>query len=112
MTPGSVWDPSEAVRGALFADESIIWSGTPTTTRGLDGQDVRFIIVGLWIAVHSGRSEALPAPRPSPLVGHIQSVLHLSFGILDLLAWNEPSDGSSDHVRATTPHPFAGALAV
>src|SRR5580700_6119703 len=47
----ATWDADEAVRDVLSPGEAVLWMGRPTATRGLDRQDVWFIIVGTWCAV-------------------------------------------------------------
>jgi hypothetical protein len=47
----ATWDADEAVRDVLNPGEVVLWMGRPTATRGLDRQDVWFIIVGTWCAV-------------------------------------------------------------
>jgi hypothetical protein len=50
-TAATTWDADEAVRDVLNPWERALWIGRPTATRGLDRQDVWFIIVGTWVAV-------------------------------------------------------------
>jgi hypothetical protein len=47
----STWDPDEAIHGVLDPGEVVLWSGGPIATRGLDGQDVRFIVIGTWLTL-------------------------------------------------------------
>ncbi len=47
----STWDPEAAVHGVLDPDEVVLWSGGPIATRGLDRQDVWFIVVGIWLTL-------------------------------------------------------------
>jgi hypothetical protein len=52
MTPDAVkWNASEAVRSALYPEEVVLWTGRPVATRGLDRQDVRFIIFSAYFAL-------------------------------------------------------------
>ena len=50
-TPAVTWDADDAVRAVLNPGERLLWAGGPTATRGLDRQDVWFIVFGSWFAV-------------------------------------------------------------
>ncbi len=47
----TAWNADEAMGEVLEPDEDLLWSGTPTATRGLDRQDVWFIIVAIWLSL-------------------------------------------------------------
>ena len=45
------WNAEVAVSEKLYSGEVPLWTGTPSATRGLDRQDVRFIVVSTYLAI-------------------------------------------------------------
>jgi hypothetical protein len=50
-TTADTWDAGDAVRDVLHPEEVVLWVGEPNATRGLDRQDVGFIVVAGWVAL-------------------------------------------------------------